>query len=95
MQIDGNFGITAAISEMLLESDESSITLPALPNAWPTGSVTGLRARGNVTLDLAWANNHLRSATLHGTPGATTTLRYADKTIPITIPAGGLYTFHP
>ncbi len=96
MQIDGDFGITAAIAEMLLESDDTSLTLlPALPKAWPTGSVTGLRARGNFTIDLAWSDNHLQSALLHAPPGSTTTLRLADKSTPITIPANGLYTFNP
>ena len=61
-QIDGNFGGAAGILEMLVQSDETSIRLlPALPGAWPSGSVRGLRARGGVTLDFSWDAGQVKS----------------------------------
>jgi alpha-L-fucosidase 2 len=64
-QIDGNFGGTRAIAEMLMQSWEDEILLlPALPRAWPTGSVSGLRARGAIRVDLAWRGGEMTGATL-------------------------------
>jgi alpha-L-fucosidase 2 len=66
LQIDGNFGATAGIAEMLLQSQHDEIhVLPALPRSWPAGSVTGLRARGDVTVDIRWANGRAAEVTLH------------------------------
>jgi alpha-L-fucosidase 2 len=79
-QIDGNFGGTAGITEMLLQSWGGVIhLLPALPAAWRHGSVTGLRARGGCTLDIAWADGQLSAATLHTSAGGQYLVRYAGK----------------
>jgi alpha-L-fucosidase 2 len=80
--IDGNMAGAAGIAEMLLQSSAGEIELlPALPNAWPNGKVTGLRARGGFTVDMAWKNHELTSATLHGSSGASCRVRYASKAI--------------
>ena len=70
-QIDGNFGATAGIAEMLLQSHQDYIRLlPALPEAWPAGKVAGLRAAGNFTFCLEWEEHALRKCSfLSGSGG--------------------------
>jgi alpha-L-fucosidase 2 len=85
-QIDGNFGATSGICEMLLQShlatDEGTLIidlLPALPSAWPEGKVTGLRTRNGSLVDLTWSDGKLTSCHLQSMHGKPILLRHAGK----------------
>jgi alpha-L-fucosidase 2 len=127
-QIDGNFGATAGIVEMLLQSHQRAGSpvavgavapngpssdravegnrpyrsdtvvidlLPALPKAWPAGSVTGLRARDGFEVDLAWQNGALTRATIRSTLGRPAQIRYAGQVLNLQLPAGQATTLDP
>jgi alpha-L-fucosidase 2 len=93
MQMDGNFGITAGICEMLMQSHENEINLlPALPQVWPAGCVKGLRARGGFEVDIAWKDGKLAQATIRSKLGGPCKLRCNDVAATIETKAGGTYT---
>jgi len=106
-QIDGNFGATAGIAELLLQSQNraagpaSQISnlkfeidlLPALPKAWPTGSVAGLCARGGFEADLAWKDGALTQAVIRSKLGSPCLVRYGNHEIELNTEAGKSYAF--
>lgn len=91
-QIDGNFGATAGIAEMLLQSHEDFIELlPALPDQWQEGEVKGLVARGGFVIDMKWENNKLVAASLLSRNGGDCIVRYAGKKITVQTVASKTY----
>jgi len=98
-QIDGNFGATSGLAEMLLQSQRKTAPasldstyelhlLPALPAAWKSGRVTGLRARGGSEVDLDWRDGKLSAVTIRSARGGACRLRYGAKTKDVSLKAG-------
>ncbi len=104
-QLDGNMGAVAGMTEMLLQSHERYTDpktgaeayvidlLPALPKAWPNGSVKGLRARGGFEVDIAWQNGGLATATIRSQMGNGAKLRHGQELQAIQLEVGAEYHF--
>lgn len=94
-QIDGNFGYTAGVAEMLIQSHENGIVrlLPALPKAWSSGEVKGIKARGNITVDMTWENGEITILSLISGVNQTITLFYNDSETTIILKKGEKFGF--
>jgi alpha-L-fucosidase 2 len=93
-QIDGNFGATSGVTEMLMQSHRKDSQgryiidlLPALPSAWPSGSIAGLRARGGLGVDITWKDGKLAQASITGLRDGPCTVRYAGKVVQLNVQA--------
>ncbi len=91
-QIDGNFGVTAGIAEMLMQSHAGYIDLlPALPDCWASGSIHGLKAQGGYTVDIDWAEGKLTSAVITSPFGGAVHVRLGDNECTLDTHAGKQY----
>ncbi len=94
-QIDGNFGGSAGVAEMLIQSTPESITLlPAIPDDWSEGEVKGLCARGGFTVDFAWKDGKVKSATVTSRSGGSTKLHYNGTTRKLRLKPGQSVDIH-
>ncbi|MGW3243868.1 glycosyl hydrolase family 95 catalytic domain-containing protein [Streptomyces sp. NPDC001070] len=95
-QIDGNYGLMAALTEMVLQSHTGTIhLLPALPGQWPDGEATDLRCRGGLAADFTWRDGALTAVTLRrhaGDGAAPVRIRHGDRTAELRVPAGTAVT---
>lgn len=92
-QIDGNFGGTAGVTEMLLQSHAGCIDLlPSLPDAWNAGCIKGLRARGNFGVDIIWNLGKLIEAKITSNSGEECNVRYGELTLKFPTQKGSVYT---
>ncbi len=89
-QIDGNFGYTAGVAEMLLQSHEEGVirVLPALPKAWQSGNVKGLKARGGFTLDFSWESGQVNKVKIYSEKGKSVVLFADGSEIDLQLKAG-------
>lgn len=88
-QIDGNFGATAAMAEMILQStDKRVVLLPALPLAWGKGAMKGLRIKGNAGADVSWENGKLLECRICADSPLHTKVRYGEKLVDVSLAAG-------
>ncbi|MFV0591771.1 MAG: glycosyl hydrolase family 95 catalytic domain-containing protein [Draconibacterium sp.] len=93
-QMDANFGTTAGIAEMLLQSHAGVLhLLPALPTEWPEGSVKGLKARGGFTVDISWKDGRLVNANIYSEKGGNIRLLYGEDSSELSLKAGETYIY--
>ncbi|OME77657.1 alpha-L-fucosidase [Paenibacillus sp. FSL A5-0031] len=92
--IDGNYGGTAAVADLLLQSQPGEIhLLPALPAVWNKGSYKGLRAKGNVEVDVSWENGVLTEATIQAFSAGETVVRFGEQEVQVSLIPGRVYRF--